>query len=123
MEPNRSSLSRENSGIPSNNLSGLLEQLGTLNNRHEQLRALVEALEVRKQLSLHFFFFSSCVAISTSYFFFFFFQRQKLNRDEFDGLKNQQNDLLDRLAALERDFNDLQSKRRHVSETSTHVFR
>lgn len=55
MEPNRSSLSRENSGIPSNNLSGLLEQLGTLNNRHEQLRALVEALEVRKQLSLLFF--------------------------------------------------------------------
>ena len=54
MEPNRSSLSRENSGIPSNNLSGLLEQLGTLNNRHEQLRALVEALQVRKQLSLHF---------------------------------------------------------------------
>ena len=33
---------------PSSNLAELLEQLGTLNDRHEQLRALVEALEVRE---------------------------------------------------------------------------
>ena len=32
--------------IPSDNLADILEQLGTLNDRHEQLRALVEALEV-----------------------------------------------------------------------------
>ena len=35
------------SGVPSDRLAEILEQLGTLNNRHEQLRALVEALEVK----------------------------------------------------------------------------
>jgi hypothetical protein len=32
--------------VPSNGLAELLEQLGTLHTRHEQLRALVEALDV-----------------------------------------------------------------------------
>jgi hypothetical protein len=40
--------SGEGTGSPSSNLAELLAQLGTLNNRHEQLRALVEALEVKE---------------------------------------------------------------------------
>jgi hypothetical protein len=36
----------EINSVPSSSLVGLLQELGTLNNRHEQLRALVEALEV-----------------------------------------------------------------------------
>ncbi|CAF0775858.1 unnamed protein product [Rotaria sordida] len=72
----------ESVGLPSDSLVELLEQLGTLNNRHEQLKALVEALE-----------------------------RKKLNRDEFDAFKNQFNNLFDRLAVLERDFDDILSKR------------
>lgn len=48
------SASTESIGIPSDNLVDLLEQLGTLNNRHEQLKALVEALEVQNKF---FFFF------------------------------------------------------------------
>ncbi|CAF2396532.1 unnamed protein product [Rotaria sp. Silwood2] len=78
----RSPSSESTTGAPSDNLAELLEQLGTLNNRHEQLKALVEALE-----------------------------RKKLNRDEFDAFKNQFNNLFDRLAALERDFDDILSKR------------
>lgn len=46
------STSAESSDVPSNNLAELLEQLGTLNNRHEQLRALVEALEVKSNLKI-----------------------------------------------------------------------
>ncbi|CAF0805235.1 unnamed protein product [Adineta steineri] len=68
--------------LPSENLVKLLEHLGTLNDRHEQLRALVEALE-----------------------------NKKLNRDEFDAFKNQHEDLLDRLIALERGLQDILSKR------------
>ncbi|CAF0787256.1 unnamed protein product [Rotaria sordida] len=70
------------SNIPSNSLAEILEKLGTLNNRHEQLRALVETLE-----------------------------QKKLNREEFEGFKNQLNNLFDRLAALERNIDDLQSQR------------
>ncbi|CAF5181160.1 unnamed protein product, partial [Rotaria magnacalcarata] len=87
VEEKRSTL-QENSGQPSDGLSDLLQQLGTLNSRHEQLKALVEALE-----------------------------RKKLNRDEFDAFKNQHDDLFDRLAALERDFNDGLSKRQNVSKS------
>lgn len=36
----------QDSPLPSDNLAAILEQLGTLNNRHEQLRALVDALDV-----------------------------------------------------------------------------
>jgi hypothetical protein len=50
------------------------------------------------------------------------FQKKKLNRDEFDAFKNQENDLFDRLAALERDYHDNQSKRRTVSNTDPFVF-
>ncbi|CAF2052883.1 unnamed protein product [Rotaria magnacalcarata] len=85
VEEKRSTL-QENSGQPSDGLSDLLQQLGTLNSRHEQLKALVEALE-----------------------------RKKLNRDEFDAFKNQHDDLFDRLAAVERDFNDGLSKRQNNS--------
>ncbi|CAF3569121.1 unnamed protein product [Rotaria sordida] len=70
------------SNIPSNSLAEILEKLGTLNNRHEQLRALVETLE-----------------------------QKKLNREEFEAFKNQLNNLFDRLAALERNIDDLQSQR------------
>ncbi|CAF0820339.1 unnamed protein product [Rotaria sp. Silwood1] len=84
----RQSPSSESISVPSDNLAELLEQLGTLNHRHEQLKALVEALE-----------------------------RKKLNRDEFDTFKNQFNNLFDRLAALERDFDDISSKR--TAQTSS----
>ncbi|CAF4757450.1 unnamed protein product, partial [Rotaria magnacalcarata] len=43
--------------------------------------------------------------------------RKKLNRDEFDAFKNQHDDLFDRLAAVERDFNDGLSKRQNVSKS------
>lgn len=50
------------SPVPSANLADLLEQLGTLNDRHEHLRALVEALEVKKmkheKTDSNFLFFS-----------------------------------------------------------------
>ncbi|CAF3405905.1 unnamed protein product [Rotaria sp. Silwood1] len=74
------------SNIPSDSLAEILEKLGTLNNRHEQLRALVEALE-----------------------------QKKLNREEFEAFKNQLNNLFDRLAAIERTIDDLQSQRTNDS--------
>ncbi|CAF3084645.1 unnamed protein product [Rotaria socialis] len=67
--------------VPSDRLAEILETLGTLNHRHEQLRALVEALELNK-----------------------------LDRDEFEAFKNQYYDLLDRLASLERTVDHLQSQ-------------
>ncbi|CAF5196891.1 unnamed protein product, partial [Rotaria magnacalcarata] len=67
--------------VPSDRLAEILETLGTLNHRHEQLRALVEALELNK-----------------------------LDRDEFEAFRNQYYDLLDRLASLERTVDHLQSQ-------------
>ncbi|CAF0962707.1 unnamed protein product [Adineta ricciae] len=77
----RKDLSAGGHGAPSDKLLKLLALLGTLNDRHEQLRALVEEL-----------------------------QNKKLDRDEFEAFKNQHKDLLDRLAALERDLQDILSK-------------
>ena len=90
--------------VPSNNLGELLEQLGTLNDRHEQLRALVEALEVRKRNWSRRF----------GFILFLLSQKKKLNRDEFEAFRNQQNDLLSRLAALERDIDDIRLHRNNV---------
>ncbi|UJR21321.1 hypothetical protein I4U23_024412 [Adineta vaga] len=55
-------------------------QLQTLNDRYEQLKALVDALE-----------------------------KKKLNREEFDAYKNQYNDFFDRLTTLEKDFDGIQT--------------
>ena len=61
-------MSGESTAVPSDNLGDLLEQLGTLNNRHEQLRALVEALEVQFEILLSsifkLFFFSGINSIA-----------------------------------------------------------
>jgi hypothetical protein len=89
--------------VPSNNLAELLEQLGTLNDRHEQLRALVEALEVTMESNKNVQFRS-----------FIVLQKKKLNRDEFEAFRNQQTDLLSRLAALERDIDDIRLQRNNV---------
>ncbi len=52
----------------------------------------------------------------------FFFQRKKLNREEFEAFKNQQNDLFDRLAALERSINDLRSQPTVVSDEKKNIY-
>ncbi|CAF1224785.1 unnamed protein product, partial [Didymodactylos carnosus] len=78
---------RVSSGIsPSKSLADLLEQLGTLNERHEQLRAIVESLE-----------------------------NKKLERDEFEKFKANR-DLADKIASLEKALHDLQQQRNKESE-------
>jgi len=52
--------------FPSESLSEILEQLGTLNDRHEQLKSLVETLDVSRK------------KISSSYDVFFFFISRKI---------------------------------------------
>ncbi|CAF1194823.1 unnamed protein product [Adineta steineri] len=80
-------------GQNNTNLDDILKQLGTLNDRHEQLRTSVDELEKRK-----------------------------LNREEFDAFKNQQNDLFDRLAALEKDINSFPSQgTNNTSDTASSV--
>ena len=49
----------------------------------------------------------------------FFFQKKKLNREEFDAFRKQQNDLFDRIAALERSIDALRSSRTTVSKIIT----
>ncbi|CAF1188761.1 unnamed protein product [Adineta steineri] len=80
-------------GQNNTNLDDILKQLGTLNDRHEQLRTSVDELE-----------------------------KKKLNREEFDAFKNQQNDLFDRLAALEKDINSFPSQgTNNTSDTASSV--
>ncbi|CAF0937249.1 unnamed protein product [Adineta steineri] len=80
-------------GQNNTNLDDILKQLGTLNDRHEQLRTSVDELE-----------------------------KKKLNREEFDAFKNQQNDLFDRLAALEKDIDSFPSQgTNNTSDTASSV--
>lgn len=54
---------------------------------------------------------------------FFINQRKKLNRSDFDELKNQYDNLLVRLATLERDFDDIVSKRLNVSLLYLNIYK
>jgi hypothetical protein len=45
------------------------------------------------------------------------FQKNKLNRNEFEAFQNQQNDLLNRFVALERDINNIRLHRPDVSSS------
>jgi len=45
-----------------------------------------------------------------------------LNRDEFDAFKTEQNDLFDRLAALERDLEQIQTHLKSVRNSMSMFF-